>query len=276
LRKRKSEITRSIEVLARLLNGEVITKQQAADEYGVEEITVSRMLQSYRTNGLEVFGRKSGIKIFIPPQKETLLPLAAEYIAVTLNTESILNSLEKYSKIDEDFFIKVVLITSAVRDQRILSVQYKRLSDNVESGYVLKPYRLTESDGNWILHAVKENESIIKTFYLSRMNSIKVSGKHFKRDVEIEESNKKEKIILRFVPDVEQELYYKIWFDDFSIRKNEDGTIELTTEQIITNRLAAWCISWWDAMEIIEPLVLKEYAKEMIDSYLTKNRTGGE
>lgn len=262
-------------MLARLLNGEVITKQQAADEYGVEEITVSRMLQSYRANGFEVFGRKSGIKVFNPPQKETLLSLAAEYIAVTLNRDTLLESLEKYSKIDEDFFIKVVLVTGAVKDQRILSVRYKRLSDNVESDYVLKPYRLTDTNGNWILHAVKENESVIKTFYLSRMLSINPSGKHFRRNVEVINADKKEKIRLRFVPEVEQELYYKIWFDDFSISKNEDGSIELTTEQIINNRLAAWCISWWDAMEIIEPAGLKEYTSDMINSYLSKNQSGG-
>ena len=36
--KRPFEITRNLELLARLLNGEQITKQQAADFYDVEEI----------------------------------------------------------------------------------------------------------------------------------------------------------------------------------------------------------------------------------------------
>lgn len=85
-------------------------------------------------------------------------------------------------------------------------------------------------------------------------------------------SNDIKEIILKFVPQVEQELYYKIWFEDFEIEKQSDGHIILRTSQPITNRLAAWCISWWDAMEIIQPKELKKYIKEMIDNYYKLNK----
>jgi len=74
------------------------------------------------------------------------------------------------------------------------------------------------------------------------------------------------------VPQVEQELYYKIWFEDFEIEKQSDGHIILRTNQPITNRLAAWCISWWDAMEILKPKALRNYITEMIMSYMIKNK----
>jgi len=80
-------------------------------------------------------------------------------------------------------------------------------------------------------------------------------------------------IILKFIPEVEQEFIYKLWFDEFEIEKDEKGSILLKTKQPITNRLASWCISWWDAIEVIQPVELKDYIKEMIKYYQSKNPT---
>jgi len=270
--KRKlSETNRNIELLARLLNDEQITKQDAADIFEVEEITISRALQYYRSLGIEAFGRKSGIKILNKPKKDDLVALASYYLSLTLNAEYFSSSIKTYSKIDPRFFSKIILIAKAVAEGIIIKVEYQRLTDNITSIYYLKPYKLIESNNNWILHAVKEDETILKTFYLSRIKNISLTQKKFKKEIVEEKSDEIKEIVLKFVPQVEQELYYKIWFEDFEIQKQSDGHIILRTNQPITNRLAAWCISWWDAMEILQPKELKEYIFDMYNNFVSVN-----
>ena len=267
-----SETSRNIELLARVLNGEQITKQQAADFYNVEEITISRALQYYRSLGIEAFGRKSGITIQNRPKKEDLVALSSYYLSLKLNSDYFSNSIKTYSKIDPRFFSKIILSAKAVSEEIIISIEYQKLTDNITSAYNLNPYKLIENNNNWILHAVKEGETTLKTFYLSRIKNISLTQKKFKKEFTESKPGDVKEIILKFVPQVEQELYYKIWFEDFEIEKQSDGYIILRSNQPITNRLAAWCISWWDAIEIIKPDQLKNYANQMIREYQNANK----
>ncbi|BDQ03751.1 WYL domain-containing protein [Ignavibacterium sp.] len=262
---------RKVELLAKLLNGESITKSQAAEQFNVEEITISRILQYYRSLGIEAFGRKSGIKILNKPKKEDLVTLASYYISIKLNSDYFTKSINTYSKIDPRFFSKIVLLAKAVKEQTVIQIEYQKLTNNITSQYLLKPYNLIETNNNWILHAVKDDETILKTFYLSRIKELSLTKKKFNKASVEEKSGEMKEIVLRFVPEVEQELYYKIWFEDFEIQKQSDGRIILKTNQPITNRLAAWCISWWDAMEIIEPNELKKYISDMFNDFRLVN-----
>lgn len=270
--KRQLEITRNIELLARLLNGETITKQRAAELFNVEEITISRALQYFRSLGIEAFGRKAGIKLFNKPRKDDLVSLAAYYVSVKLNSDYFKNSIKTFSKIDPRFFSKIILLSKAVQESIIIKIEYQKLTDNQTNQYILKPYNLIESNSNWILHAIKEDETILKTFYLSRIKNLLLTEKKFKKDIIKVQSGDLKEVVLKFVSNVEQELYYKIWFDDFDIEKQSDGYIILKTHQQINNRLAAWCISWWDAMEILSPIELKMYIQNMIDAFNKFNK----
>jgi predicted DNA-binding transcriptional regulator YafY len=267
-----SETNRNIELLARLLNGEQISKQQAAAFYNVEEITISRALQYYRSLGIEAFGRKSGIIIQNRPKKDDLVALASYYLSLKLNSDYFSSSIKTYSKIDPKFFSKIILAAKAVTEEVLIKLEYQKLTDNINSLYYLKPYKLRESNNNWILHAIKENETTLKTFYLSRVKNISLTQKKFKKEIVEEQSGEIKEIVLKFVPQVEQELYYKIWFDDFEIEKQLDGFLILRTNQQITNKLAAWCISWWDAMEIVKPYELKKYIRDMYFDFSKTNR----
>lgn len=266
-----SEANRNIELLAFLLNGEQITKQEAADMFNVEEITISRALQYYRSLGIEAFGRKTGIKILNKPKKDDLVALASYYVSLKLNSDYFSNSIKIYSKIDPKFFSKIIIFAKAVKEGIVVKIEYQKLTNNITAEYILKPYNLIEINNNWILHAVKENETILKTYYLSRIKNLSLTQKKFKKEIVEEKSDELKEIVLKFVPQVEQELYYKIWFEDFDIEKQPDGYIILRTNQPITNRLASWCISWWDAIEILKPLELKTYINEMIEDYKSKN-----
>ncbi|MEO8399091.1 MAG: WYL domain-containing transcriptional regulator [Ignavibacteriaceae bacterium] len=270
-----SETIRRAEILARLLNREIITKSEAAFYYNVEEITINRDLNFLRNLGLNISSRKGELKLFSQPSKDLLVNLSSEYICLKLNSELYKNSIKVFSKLNKDFFSYLILLSKAVSESLFIKIKYQRFYDNEIQQYELKPIRLVESNNNWLLHAVKKDEIILKTFYLSRMKEIVVTDKKFKLEKTPAELEKKYEIKLRFKPQVENEINYKIWFDEFEIEKDEKNFIILKTIQPITNKLAAWCISWWDAIEIISPKELKDYIKEIYYDFSKSNRMLG-
>jgi predicted DNA-binding transcriptional regulator YafY len=267
-----TETIRRAELLARLLNSEIITKQQVADEYKVEEITISRDLNFFRSLGLEIFSRKKGITLFSKVKTDYLALLTSEYLSIKMYSDFMLTPIKNFSKIDALFFQHIVLITKAVNESLVISVSYKKLSDDTEQKYLLKPLKLVENNSNWILHAFKNDETILKTFYLSRITGLQLTSKNFILNKVPVKEEKVFDIILKFIPEVEQEFIYKLWFDEFELEKDDQGSIILKTKQPITNRLASWCISWWDAIEVIQPVELKDYIKEMIKYYRLTNK----
>ena len=262
-----NESIRRFELLARILNGEQITKIKAAEDYSVEEITISRDLQFFRSLGIEVLSRKNGIEIFNKVKNEHLIRFASEYFTLKMNSDYFTKSVKVFSKVDRNFYQQIVLLTKAIKESRIIKLTYQRLSDDKIKEYTLKPIRLVESNNNWILHAIKEDEIILQLFYLSRIINFQPTNKRFEIPTEIDENKEKYEIVLRFSPEVENEIYYKIWFDEFEIEKDKDGFIILKTWQPITNRLASWCVSWWDKINIVYPKNLKNHIKEMINAY---------
>src|SRR3989304_9237558 len=133
-----SEVIRRSELLARILNGENITKTRAADDYNVEEITITRDLQFFRSLGIEIFGKKKGIQILNKVNKELLISLAAEYFSHKMNSDFFLKSVKVFSKLDKDFYQQIVLLTKAIKESHIIQMTYKRLSDDETNDYTLK------------------------------------------------------------------------------------------------------------------------------------------
>ncbi|NCQ17936.1 MAG: hypothetical protein COW85_00740 [Ignavibacteria bacterium CG22_combo_CG10-13_8_21_14_all_37_15] len=272
-KKISNDLLRRTEILARILNGECLSKLSVAEDYKVEEVTITRDLQYFRTLGLEIFSRKKGITLFSKVKTDYLALLTSEYLSIKMYSDFMLTPIKNFSKIDALFFQHIVLMTKAVNESLIISVSYKKISDGSEQKYLLKPLKLVENNSNWILHAFKNDETILKTFYLSRITGLQLMDKKFILNKVPEKEEKIFDIILKFIPEVEQEFIYKLWFDEFEIEKDEKGSILLKTKQPITNRLASWCISWWDAIEVIQPVELKDYIKEMIKYYQSKNPT---
>ncbi len=266
-----NESIRRFELLARILNEERITKTEAAEDYSVEEITISRDLQFFRSLGIEVLSRKNGIEIFNKMKSEHLIRFASEYFALKMNSDYFTKSVKVFSKVDKNFYQQIVLLTKAIQESRVVKITYQRLSDDEIKSYTLQPLRLVESNNNWILHAIKEDEIVLQLFYLSRIISFQLTSKKFAIPIEIDENKEIYEIALRFSPEVENEIYYKIWFDEFEITKDKDGYIILKTKQPISNRLASWCVSWWDKIEIKSPDELLVRIQQMIKNFKSKN-----
>lgn len=265
------DIIRRGELLARVMNGEPLSKADAADIFRVSEITINRDLSALRNNGIRIFSKKNKLIIEEVPAKSTLISIASDYLPLKLNSDVFYKQVKVYSKSDKQtFFTKLVLLAKAVDEGLEIDIIYKRFYDNKISDYSLYPVRLVNNEHNWILQAFKADEDIIKSFYLSRIQKLDVTDKKFSKLSIPKENKVLYDIELKFDSRVRDEILDKIWFDSFELEEI-DGYINLKTRQPISNSLAGWCISWWDTIQIVKPIELKNYIKEMIKEYKSVN-----
>lgn len=268
------DIIRRVEILARVINGEAISKGDFADEYNnIATVTIGRDLEWLRGHGIQIFSRKNRVFIDSTVPKSQLVKLIAEYLPLKLNSDVFLKQMKIFSKQKDTVYLSyLALLAKAVNEGRYLNITYQRLRDEEILSYKLKPIRLIPSGYNWILYALKEDETIFQSFFVSRMKEVIVSKNKFKSMPAYKEKGKAIKMIFRFPPEVSSEVIDKIWFDDALPVIDDQGYIIFETKQEITNSLASWCISWWDKIEIIEPVELKEHIHAMFESFSKKNK----
>jgi predicted DNA-binding transcriptional regulator YafY len=263
-----SEMIRRTEILARIMNGESHSKADLAGCFNVTEITINRDLKWLRDCGIQIYSMRGTVKLLKFPDDELLNHMAADYLPVVLNSGIYLKQVKLLSKLNSNkSFEFLVLLAKAVYERLIIRMKYTRLSDDTTHEYELKPYRLFADRLNWQLQAIKNGESIIKTFYLSRIESISLTEKNFNEITADTKTDKIYKMKFKFPEDLEKEVIDKIWFEEYEIQRPDDGSLLLITEQPVTNSLAAWCISWWDKIEILGPPELLVYAKDMMHSF---------
>ena len=269
-----NDLVRRVEILALVMNGEILSKEDIAVLYNVAEITVNRDLKWLRQRGISIYSIKKKLSLSNRPDQPIINELMAEYLALKLSSDLLRDQILVQERLStKHFFEFTTLFSKAVREHLCVTCKYKRFYDNQTIEYELQPVKITNSELNWMVSAYKKGEDILKTFYLSRFIEIKLTDKHFSlpKQPVIKKSNLHD-IVLRFSPNVEEELTDKLWFEEFSIEKDAEGYILLQTKQLITNKLATWCISWWDSLQIIRPQKLKDFIVQMFADFIENNK----
>lgn len=266
--KYSNETLRQIEILSQILNGKISSKADLAEQYNVTEITINRDLKNLRESGIQIFSKKNRVVLTSEPSNELLSRFAAEYISLKLNSEMHFDKLKVLSKhLKQNTLPWLTTLSKAIAEHLIITIKYQRLYDNKIETYDLRPTQLINNDYNWIIPACKLNDNLIQTFYVNRIIEIRLTDRNFEPLHLDENGEEVHQVVLRFHPDVEQHVIGKIWFDEFEAEKDNEGYIVIKTKQPITNKLASWCISWWDMIEIIQSEELKTYIKNMIAEF---------
>lgn len=267
------EFIRQTEILALCINGEYLSKADLAGIYNVSEITINRDLQSLRKKGIQIFSRKKSVRLIAEPPGDILTRLTSDYLPLKLNYEIFSKQIKVFANnsVSGNYFPTLTLLSKSVNEGIIIKINYSRLHDDKTKDYHIKPVRLNTSGFNWILDGFDLEELKEKSFYVNRINKVVLTRERFDIKPVYDQSQEKKEIVLRFNPEVESQIYSKIFFDDYKLEKSKDRFILLTTNQVITHRLAAWCISWWDMLKVIKPAELKEHIRIMIDSFCSVN-----
>jgi predicted DNA-binding transcriptional regulator YafY len=268
-----NDIIRQSEILAQVLNGKQLSKEDYAEMYNVTSITIDRDLNALRNIGIQVHCKKNKVGLFNKPPISELVYLVADYLPLKLNSDVFLKQVRPFAKANKNFFQNLVLVSQAVKEGLYLKLKYQKLSDGEINDYLLKPVRLITHGLNWVLHAFKDKSEILQTFYLSRIISIELTNKKFKMTPIPEKNIKSYEMIFRFAPKVRDEIQSKLFFEEFTIDEDKEGYLLLKTNQQITGRLASWCISWWDTIQIIKPEELLYFIENMFYDFARVNLT---
>lgn len=267
-----SDNIRRTEILARLINRDRLTVLDLALEYNVSEITINRDLAFFRSEGFQINSRKKLLTLANTPETTLLTGFLSEYLALKLNRKLLMDRLRAVEAANHSNFFQIATLSAkAVDEGRVLRFRYERITDGVENDYTVKPLELKLNDFNWFLIAVKEGEEIEKIFYLSRIKAISILEDHFKRGDE-KSADKIFRVELLFDASCRNSLYSKIWFPDFELTDNNDGSITLITNCAINKRIASWCLRWEDKIRVIGPDELKEKIKSMTAAFFKANK----
>jgi len=262
---------RQIELLALIRNGARLSKADWADKYAVSEITINRDLRALRSLGLQIYSKSGQVILKKEISEDLSLDLIATYISHSDRKKTISKKLHSSLSKKEEVFSYLILLSKAIREKLKVEAKYKRFYDNREGDYSLKPIFLEVEGLNWTLNALKEGEQILKTFYIQRIESLNLTSNKYRLSQSFSRSQKLYDIVLKFHPDLRDHVHDKIWFNIIEYDVDYEGYIILKTQHPITNRLAAWCITWGDAIEIISPKELKDHTNEMIENFKKTN-----
>jgi predicted DNA-binding transcriptional regulator YafY len=266
-----SDIIRQAEILAESLNGAENSKSDYECYYDVSPATIDRDLDKLRSFGIEIYSKKKVVKVLSPPPKEALIRIAADYLPLKLNSDIFSKTIKSLSKTSKtNFYQFIILISKAVKENIAIIITYQRGDGEINS-YKIKPLSIINNGFNWVFYAEDTKDNITKTFFVTRIKKLELTKtKFYKTFIEVDNIDKY-KLILRFNPIVIREIEDKIWFDEYSLENDENGFLVLRTEQSISIKLAAWCISWWDKLEILHPIELKDYIGKMIYDFTKIN-----
>lgn len=255
---------RRIEILSRILNGEIFSKTEIAENLNLAEISISRDINFFRKIGIPIYSRNKKLVIELHSSINNVIRFIENYIS------SISNSQNAFPKSDIDklkYLNFIAYINFAITRNMNLEIRYRRLYDKHEKYYKIIPENLSVNRFNWILQAVDTENFITKSFYISRIESITtIENKitDYSKKIIPRETYKMQ---FRFSKEVAEQIKSKVWFENQRIEVLEDGKVDFFIEEEISDKLAGWCVSWWDQVEVISPTELKQYLEEMILSF---------
>jgi len=170
------DLFRRNELLAFVLNGNLESKADYAQRFNVAEVTINRDLLWLRKKGIQIYSKNNKVILLGIPNKSTILELCSNYLPLKLQSELVNKSLKGLSIIAQTTaFAHLVLISKAINEKMILKMKYKRFYDNEIENYEIKPLSLFQRGNNWSMQAIKKDEEVIKTFYVSRIQKLWLS-----------------------------------------------------------------------------------------------------
>ena len=269
--KKISDVQRRTEILKKVINNEKISKADLAFEYDVAEVTISRDLQYLRFYGIPIYSSNNQIILNGFFDSNILEKILNEYSAflpkiTSFRIPAVVDSTQ--------FFINFVNIAKCIKDRKKAGIGYSYSQNKDLEEFEIFPLKLWKDNFNWKLRALDLTEEKEKIFYVNNIEMIKILGDfelYENINVEDESNSDHYNCHFRFNKEVSKEVSSKIWFDKYEIGKLKDGRVDLFTNQPISDKLAGWCISWWDQIEIKSPPELRRYISEMIEYFGKRN-----
>ncbi len=175
-------------------------------------------------------------------------------------------------------------VAAALREERELELQYRKLEAKRPELRRVQPYSLVCIENQWYLRAWDLVRRDLRTFHLGRIAQAKKLPHRFKRPAgfDVNESfldsigvyigTEPENVVLRFSGWAATVISERVWHPSQTIRKRDDETVELRLKVAINPELERWLWSWGDAVGVVSPVTLRDSVRASHQRAAVRNR----
>ncbi|ADV46184.1 helix-turn-helix transcriptional regulator [Nitratifractor salsuginis] len=291
---------RLAQILARLYSGEVLSKKELAQEYGVSLRTMQRyinerlshfpirhegdrfMLDSVADQSdlsdeevtvlelLEEMSRKQGREFYARahPLLEKLRHASANPFYTKLDMEDI------GPKLDE-----AILIERAIRERRVVECRY-RMGEEAKR-IEIKPLKIANFEGFWYVIAQDARNNRVKKYLLRKISDVTVKEERFELSEDLEKKvhnaanvwfePANDPIDVRLFIDAEVARYFRlkpISPTQSIIGEDADGSIEVLLQITHPMEIIPIVKYWMPHLKVLEPLKIKEQIENDVRKWL--------
>jgi predicted DNA-binding transcriptional regulator YafY len=175
-------------------------------------------------------------------------------------------------------------VAAALREERELELQYRKLEAKRPELRRVQPYSLVCIENLWYLRAWDLVRRDLRTFHVGRITQAKKLSHRFKRPAgfDVNESfldsigvyigTEPENVVFRFSGWAATMIGERVWHPSQTIRKRADDVVELKLTVAINPELERWLWSWGDAVEVISPVTLRDRVRASHQRAAVRNR----
>ncbi|MBI9012590.1 MAG: YafY family transcriptional regulator [Clostridiales bacterium] len=295
------KIYRLLSIINIMLNKELVSAKYLAEKHEVSVKTIQRDMETLNMAGIPVFsmkGMKGGYGILdsykydtklLSPKEVNLFKSMLDSLNSVYSNKSLESLLEKlesavitsasteFSKVkvditpwnkDEKLHEKINLISDAIEQSRILSIEYYNSNGECLLREI-EPYELVLRHGRWYLLSYCLEKKDVRTFKVNRVSTMEITNRHFDlrdyKSIKRDDSTMRDgvKKVLRF----NKEVYYRVVdiFNDDEVTEITEKNVTVVTYLELDSWLIPVILSFGDDVKVIEPEILKENVKKEIE-----------
>lgn len=209
------------------------------------------------------------------------------YTLLSESNEHINEEIVPYSRIrdcDELYRKTLENIYEGIANNYEIFLEY---TDNQEktSKRKVQPYLIFIYKGEKYLAAYCVLRKDVRFFKLARIKQCIITSNKFNKNINMKDFIKKYKennigifngkdynVVLKINPPLANTIEERIWVDNQKIEKLENGSILFSATMKDGPELISWILSMGDAVQIIEPDILRNQILEKIDIMKNKNK----
>ena len=298
------KIDRLIGILSILLQKEMVTAPELAEQFEVSRRTINRDIESLCKAGIPIKtsqGAGGGISIMngyrmdrtILTSRDMQMIMAglrsldsvagssyygqlmekiqAGSSELVSGKESILIDLSSWYK--TTLAPKISMIQDAIETRHLL--EFKYFAPSGESNRTIEPYYIVFKWTSWYVYGWCLTRKDYRLFKLNRMDNVLMSDKGFEcRNVPLPDMStelmypRNIKVKALFDPDTKWQLVEEFGKDCYS--ETKDGKILFTADYADMDNLVSWMLTFGDKVEVLEPQEVRERLKEIANNMSKK------
>lgn len=295
------QISRLFEIIYILLGKKSVTAKELSGRFGVSARTIYRDVETLSGAGIPIYmskGRGGGIRLLdnfvlnksMLSESEQNEILAALTALQSVNRPEAENALSKLSGIFgkasrnwikvsfshwHGFDMKFAAIKEAILAKRVVAFEY-RGKGREKTSRLAEPLQLRFDTNAWYLYAFCQTRQDMRTFKVSRMENVKITGTSYDRRFDGEEgrpdsrdTGNPAKIVLK----IDGSQGYRV-FDEFSdseVLKADDGGFVITLCYPEDEWVYGYIMSFGHYAEVLEPprirAIISDRLKKSLEKY---------